>query len=54
MTKNTRDCIDDILNQYNICEETHGISDDDDEEQDDIREEKFNFEETLYMLDKMN
>ena len=45
--KNTKSCLNPILNQNNVCAETHEVFDDDDEEDDDMQEEKLSFAEFL-------
>ena len=42
-----KNCINPIVNQNNVCEETHEIFDDDDEEDDNMQEEKLSFAEFL-------
>ena len=57
-----KDCINPILNQSNVCEETQEILDGDEEENQEkkkkkekkSREEKLSFAESLAMLDKIN
>lgn len=44
-----------MFDQNNVHEETQGILDvDDDEEEDDIQEQKLSFAESLVILDKIN
>lgn len=44
-----------MFDQNNVHEETQGILDvDDDEEEDDIQEQKLSFAESLAILDKIN
>ena len=56
--KAREDCINAILKQNNVSEETQEISDDDDddvaeEEEGDVQEGNLSFAESLEMLDKM-
>ena len=50
-SKTRENCINAIVNQHNICQETQNDldndTDDDDEEDDDIKEEKLSFAESL-------
>ena len=52
-SKTRENCINAIVNQHNVCQETQddldndADDDDDDEEDDDIKEEKFSFAESL-------
>ena len=53
-SKTRENCINAIVNQHNVCQETQddldndaAAADDDDEEDDDIKEEKLNFAESL-------
>lgn len=51
-SKTRENCINAIVNQHNVCQETqddldNDADDDDDEEDDDIKEEKLSFAESL-------
>lgn len=52
-SKTRENCINGIVNQHNVCQETQddldndADDDDDDEEDDDIKEEKLSFAESL-------